>query len=139
MSLPVDSSSQPAHDHEPGGAEVAGQAACDLTAIRGAGACAHDCDSRATQQLQRAGAAQEEARRWIVDRAKERRERRLRASDEAKATLREPPQLRRAVEGGLEAREPRAPRLGDQVRLRCRCERGECELVDHAASSFGER
>ncbi len=97
VSLPVDSSSQPAHDHEPGGAEVAGQAACDLTAIRGAGACAHDCDSRATQQLQRAGAAQEEARRWIVDRAKERRERRLRASDEAKATLREPPQLRRAV------------------------------------------
>ena len=73
-----------------------------------------------------------------MDRAQKRRKRGIGAAEKADAERVQALELRPSVERGLERRETGAARLPHEVRVACRRERGQCELV-HAASSFGER
>jgi hypothetical protein len=136
--LRVDAAREPADDDEPHRREVATEATRDLTAVRGAGACADDRDRRSVEQVDLGLAAHEETGRRIVDRAEQRREGAIRPRDEAEAERRQARELRPRVEPRLECREACAARLAHEVRVVRRGERRQCQLV-HAASSFGER
>jgi hypothetical protein len=136
--LRVDAAREPADDDEPRRGEIAPEAARDLAPVRRARAGTDHRHRRPRQQLGLAGAAEEEARRRVVDRAQQRRVRLLRAREEAEAERREPIELGPRVEALGERREARAARCLDEVRVARGGERRECELV-HAASSRGER
>jgi hypothetical protein len=73
-----------------------------------------------------------------VDRAKERRKRRVGAAEESEPEGTQPRELGTRVEACLERREPRAARLADEMSVAGRREGRQRELV-HAASSFGDR
>src|SRR5581483_4881823 len=69
MRLAVDTARETADDDEPGGGELASQAARDRCAVARTCARADDCDGRALEQLERRSAAHEQPDRRIVDRA----------------------------------------------------------------------
>ena len=73
-----------------------------------------------------------------MDRAQQRREAGIRATEEAEAERVQALELRTSVERGLEGGEAGAARLSHEVRVARGRERGQRELA-HAASSFGER
>ena len=73
-----------------------------------------------------------------MNRAQERRKRRIRATEKAESERVEAGKLRTSIERGLEGGEAGAPRLPHEMRVACGGERSQRELV-HAASSFGER
>ena len=72
--LAVDTAREAADDDEPGRRELAPEHPRHLCAVGRAGARADDRDRRPREQLGSRAAAEEEARRRVVDRAQERRE-----------------------------------------------------------------
>src|SRR5437868_1288429 len=71
MCAAVDPAREARDDDDTGGGELARELARDVRAVVGAAARADDRDARAREQLRLGFAAQEEARRGIVDRARE--------------------------------------------------------------------
>ena len=139
MGLGVDAAGETADDDETRSGEVAAEAAGDLPAVGRAGTRADDRDRGSGEQLGVCRTAEKEARRRIVDRAEQRRERRVGAGRGSEARVRASrASSARPSKRGFERREARASRLSDEVRVARRGEGGERELV-HAASSLGER
>ena len=131
----IDTASEAADDDDAGCRELAAQHASDGRAVARARARPHDRDRRARKDLRLAAPAQEEARRWVVDRAQERRERRVGAPDEAYAPARE---LRREpgrVEGVQKRAEAGAARCRDDMGAARGRERSERQIARHAAAS----
>ena len=83
--LGVDAAGEAADDDEPGGRELAAEAARDLAPVGGARTRADDRDRRSRQELDLGLAAQEEAGRRVVDRPQQRREGGIGAREEAEA------------------------------------------------------
>ena len=136
--LAVDSAREAADNDEARGGELAREGAGHLGAVRRAGTRADDRDGRPGKEADVAGAAQEESRRRIVDRAEKRREARIRAGEPTQAAAFELDAVGRGVEAPLEGCEARAPRRVDDMCVGGSGERGQGEVAHGAESSFGD-
>ncbi len=137
VGLGVDAAREAADDDEPGSARAPARDSARRRAVARAGARTDDRDGRPREQLELGIAAYEQAGRWIVNRAQERREARRRPRDEPISSPREPARTP-ARRSARMRRQPGSARRPDQMRARLGREDREGELV-HCASSCGER
>src|SRR5581483_6646495 len=136
--LCVHATGESADNDEPGRGELAPEGARDGCAVARAGAGADDGDGRAREQLRTGVAAQEEARRRVVDGGEERRKPGLGAAEEAETGRSEPLAGGPLVEAAHVAGPARAERRRDEMRSGLGRVQRERQLV-HAASSCGAR
>src|SRR5581483_5450336 len=97
-----------------------------------------DRDTRAIEELERRGAAHEQAERRIVNLSQPRRKAGVASRDEAQARGGESRSVRRLVEARPEALEAERPRLVDEMRPRLGREH-RCGERIHSTSSAGGR
>src|SRR5262249_21859543 len=135
--LAVDPARETADHDEARRGQLATERARDLRPVARARASADDRHGRPFEQLNRAGAAEEETRRRIEDRRERPREAAGGAAEPAESALLEVGAIRSLVERAREALVASIARLVDDVRRRLRGEGGQRELVHRRSSSFG--
>src|SRR5581483_3272433 len=106
----VDSARETGDDNRAGGGQLAPEGERDGGAVGRARTRTDDRDTRAIEELERRGAAQEQAERRIVNLSQPRRKAGVASRDEAQARGGESRSVRRLVEARPEALEAERPR-----------------------------